>query len=68
MLQARVFEPFFKIDNARHKENVGFRLGLSIMADIVHSHRGTMLPLYAQCLADHHGLKSVPGSLSRNRM
>jgi signal transduction histidine kinase len=41
-LQTRVFEPFFKIDNARHKENVGFGLGLSIVADIVHSHRGTI--------------------------
>ena len=42
LLQTRVFEPFFKIDDARQKENVGFGLGLSIVADIVHSHRGTI--------------------------
>ncbi len=41
-LRARVFEPFFKGDEARTQGQEGFGLGLSIVADIVHAHHGTI--------------------------
>jgi signal transduction histidine kinase len=41
-LRTRVFEPFFKGDDARTQAQEGFGLGLSIVADIVHAHRGTV--------------------------
>lgn len=41
-LRTRVFEPFFKGDDARTQGQEGFGLGLSIVADIVHAHRGTV--------------------------
>ena len=41
-LRTRVFEPFFKGDDARSQEQEGFGLGLSIVADIVHAHHGTV--------------------------
>jgi signal transduction histidine kinase len=41
-LRERVFEPFFKIDAARTNGKAGFGLGLSIVSDIAHSHRGTI--------------------------
>lgn len=40
-LRERVLEPFFKIDSSRSASKGGFGLGLSIVADIAHSHRGT---------------------------
>ncbi len=40
-LKARVFEPFFKVDNARaSSERTGFGLGLSIVRDVIRSHHG----------------------------
>jgi signal transduction histidine kinase len=39
-LRERVLEPFFKSDQSR--AGGGFGLGLSIVADIVHSHQGTL--------------------------
>ena len=41
-LRTRVFEPFFKGDDARAQGQEGFGLGLSIVADIVHAHHGTV--------------------------
>uniref|UniRef100_UPI0031014246 ATP-binding protein n=1 Tax=Neorhizobium sp. EC2-8 TaxID=3129230 RepID=UPI0031014246 len=41
-LRTRVFEPFFKGDDARTQGQEGFGLGLSIVADIVHAHHGTV--------------------------
>jgi signal transduction histidine kinase len=41
-LRTRVFEPFFKGDDARPQGQEGFGLGLSIVADIVHAHHGTV--------------------------
>jgi len=41
-LRTRVFEPFFKGDDARTRGQEGFGLGLSIVADIVHAHHGTV--------------------------
>ena len=38
----RVLEPFYKIDTSRTKKNAGFGLGLSIVADIVQAHHGTL--------------------------
>lgn len=40
-LKHRVFEPFFKADQSR-AASAGFGLGLSIVADIAHSHRGAV--------------------------
>lgn len=40
-LREKVFEPFFKGDASRTGE-AGFGLGLSIVADIAHSHRGSI--------------------------
>ncbi|MEZ2223365.1 ATP-binding protein [Rhizobium sp. RCC_161_2] len=40
-LREKVFEPFFKADASRTGP-AGFGLGLSIVADIAHSHRGTV--------------------------
>lgn len=40
-LRERVLEPFFKADSSRSASKGGFGLGLSIVTDIVHSHRGT---------------------------
>ncbi|NTG50444.1 two-component sensor histidine kinase [Agrobacterium rhizogenes] len=44
-LREKVFEPFFKGDQSRNVQT-GFGLGLSIVADIAHSHHGsvTLLP------------------------
>lgn len=39
-LHDKVFEPFFKADNARSENNAGFGLGLSIAQDIVKRHGG----------------------------
>ncbi|XSC47342.1 ATP-binding protein [Bradyrhizobium sp. RDT10] len=39
-LRAKVFEPFFKIDNARAAAGDGFGLGLSIARGVVSGHRG----------------------------
>ncbi|WP_107676375.1 ATP-binding protein [Agrobacterium sp. LAD9] len=50
-LKEKVFEPFFKGDASR-TGRAGFGLGLSIVADIAHSHRGTVTLLSAQ----PHGL------------
>jgi signal transduction histidine kinase len=46
-LREKVFDPFFKGDASRTGQ-AGFGLGLSIVADIAHSHRGsvTLLPHY----------------------
>lgn len=43
-LRARVLEPFFKVDPTRQHANGrrGFGLGLSIVAEIVAAHRGTL--------------------------
>jgi signal transduction histidine kinase len=41
-LRTRVFEPFFKGDDARQQAKEGFGLGLSIVADIVHAHHGAV--------------------------
>ncbi|MFP5077980.1 ATP-binding protein [Rhizobium sp. YIM 134829] len=38
--RSRVMEPFYKADTARGGTIAGFGLGLSIVAEIVHSHRG----------------------------
>lgn len=40
-LREKVFEPFFKVDPSRSTQ-AGFGLGLSIVADIVHSHYGNV--------------------------
>ncbi|RAX37741.1 two-component sensor histidine kinase [Rhizobium tropici] len=40
-LREKVFEPFFKVDAARKDSDAGFGLGLSIVADIARSHKGT---------------------------
>ncbi len=40
-LTVKVFEPFFKVDASR-TGRAGFGLGLSIVADIAHSHRGSV--------------------------
>jgi signal transduction histidine kinase len=39
-LRHKVFEPFFKVDNARAQNGAGFGLGLSIAQDIVKRHGG----------------------------
>jgi signal transduction histidine kinase len=39
-LRDKVFEPFFKADDARAQDNSGFGLGLSIAQDIVKRHGG----------------------------
>jgi signal transduction histidine kinase len=41
-LREKVFEPFFKADNARSASRSGFGLGLSIASDIVHRQGGTI--------------------------
>ena len=41
-LHGKVFEPFFKADNARAGDNSGFGLGLSIAQDIVKRHGGNI--------------------------
>lgn len=41
-LHERVLEPFFKVDPSRSTSKGGFGLGLSIVADIAHSHRGSL--------------------------
>lgn len=53
--KVRVFEPFFKFDAARSQEKSGFGLGLSIVADIVHSHRGVIQLMDAE----PHGLAAT---------
>jgi signal transduction histidine kinase len=40
--RVRVLEPFYKIDAARGGTAAGFGLGLSIVSEIVQSHRGTL--------------------------
>ncbi|MCQ1807567.1 ATP-binding protein [Neorhizobium galegae] len=40
--RAQVLEPFFKLNAARTDGNAGFGLGLSIVAEIVQAHRGTL--------------------------
>jgi signal transduction histidine kinase len=40
--RARVFEPFYKVDAARGGNTAGFGLGLSIVSEIIQSHRGTL--------------------------
>ncbi|MEG6507664.1 ATP-binding protein [Methyloligella sp. 2.7D] len=60
-LRERVFEPFFKCDPSRTDGNSGFGLGLSIVQDIAHSHRGR-LKLLSRA---PHGLIArieIPGS------
>jgi len=39
----RVFEPFYRIDEARRRETGGFGLGLSIAQRAIQQHRGTIL-------------------------
>ena len=39
-LRGRVFEPFFKVDNARRENSSGFGLGLSIAQEIMKRHGG----------------------------
>ncbi|WP_168879692.1 ATP-binding protein [Rhizobium sp. P28RR-XV] len=41
-LHEKVLEPFFKVDSARTDGKAGFGLGLSIVADIAHSHHGSL--------------------------
>ena len=53
-LRKRVFEPFFKIDNARTSNRTeGFGLGLSIARNVVEAHKGTIELL--ECVP--HGLR-----------
>ncbi|WP_445682469.1 ATP-binding protein [Radicibacter daui] len=52
-LHARLFEPFFKADDARTGQKAGFGLGLSIVADIVEAHHGQIELLSRQ----PHGLQ-----------
>lgn len=40
--RSRVMEPFFKVDSARGGSDSGFGLGLSIVAEIVQAHNGTL--------------------------
>jgi signal transduction histidine kinase len=40
--RSRVLEPFYKVDAARGGTNVGFGLGLSIVAEIVQDHGGKL--------------------------
>lgn len=61
-MKVRVFEPFFKVDAARGQGRSGFGLGLSIVADIIHAHRGE-IELFDR---DPHGLvakMSIPSNL-----
>ncbi|HXP96555.1 MAG TPA: ATP-binding protein, partial [Telmatospirillum sp.] len=39
----QVFEPFFRLDEARSSETGGSGLGLSIAQSVVHNHGGTIL-------------------------
>lgn len=39
-IRDKVFEPFFKADNARREDNSGFGLGLSIAQEIIKRHGG----------------------------
>lgn len=41
-LHEKVFEPFFKADTARNDTRTGFGLGLSIVAEVVRSHHGSI--------------------------
>lgn len=41
-LSDKVFEPFFKADNARAGGGLGFGLGLSIAQDVIRQHDGTI--------------------------
>ncbi|MBR0706231.1 ATP-binding protein [Bradyrhizobium liaoningense] len=41
-LLEKVFQPFFKVDNARSENKAGFGLGLSIALDIVKRHGGNI--------------------------
>lgn len=41
-LRHKVFEPFFKADNARTQDNSGFGLGLSIALEIIKRHGGSI--------------------------
>jgi signal transduction histidine kinase len=38
----RIFERFFRLDEARDRENGGFGLGLAIVADLCHAYNGTI--------------------------
>lgn len=52
-LRDKVFEPFFKADNARRENNSGFGLGLSIAQEIIKRHGGRI----EMCPAEPTGLR-----------
>ena len=41
-LQERVFEPFFRVDDARSRQQGGAGLGLALVRAIVEAHGGTV--------------------------
>lgn len=52
-LRDKVFEPFFKVDNARSENSSGFGLGLSIAQEIIQRHGGRI----EMCPAEPSGLR-----------